>query len=47
MFSWFCQLLQTIYQGLLKGSDALDQSDQEGGRQVYPIHVELRPASGV
>jgi len=36
-----------IYQGLLKGSDAVDQSDQEGGRQVYSIHMELRAASGI
>jgi len=41
MISWFCQLLQTVYQGLLKSSDAIDQSDQKGGMQVYPIHVEL------
>jgi len=47
MFSWFCQLLKTIYEGLLKGSDAVDQSDQEGGRQVYPIHMKLRAASSI
>ena len=45
MFSQFCQFLHTIYQGLLQGSGAIDQFDQEGGRQVYPIPVGLRPAS--
>jgi len=46
-FLGFFQLLQTVHQGLLKSSDAVDQSDQKGGRQVYPVHVELRPASSV
>jgi len=45
MFSRFCQFLQSIYQGLLQGSDAIDQFDQEGGWQVYPIPAGLKPAS--